>query len=258
MTPPSGPAEGDRSVSIGLLTLDDVTFEATVDRILASARGRLGGYVVTPNVDYVVRANRDPAFRDAINGGSLRVPDGMWIVYASRLAGTPLNGTVTGRLLLPAVAERAAREKLPIALYGAGPGVAQAVRDRLTARFPGLEVVAAVTPPRNLVVGSDEDLACVDQLLERPFALLFVALGAPKQELWMHAHMSKFGGATAVGVGAAFDIEAGRFKAAPAWMTRWGLEWLVRLAQEPRRLSRRYLIDDPWILWWAVRRRVAR
>jgi N-acetylglucosaminyldiphosphoundecaprenol N-acetyl-beta-D-mannosaminyltransferase len=257
MMPLSGPAEGDQTVNIGLLSLNDITFEATVDRIMTCARGRLGGYVVTPNVDYVVRANRDPAFRDAINGGILRVPDGMWIVYASRLAGTPLMGTVTGRLLMPAAAERAAGEHLPIALYGAGPGVAEAVRDRLVRRFPSLQVVAAVTPPPNLVVGSAEDLACIDRLLERPFALLFVALGAPKQELWMQAHVSRFGGATAVGVGAAFDIESGRFRAAPAWMTRWGLEWLVRLAQEPRRLARRYLIDDPWILWWAVRRRIA-
>jgi N-acetylglucosaminyldiphosphoundecaprenol N-acetyl-beta-D-mannosaminyltransferase len=256
MMPLSGSAEGDQTVNIGLLTLNDITFEATVDRIMTHARERLGGYVVTPNVDYVVRANRDAAFRAAINGGVLRVPDGMWIVYASRLAGTPLQGTVTGRLLLPAVAARAASERLPIALFGAGPGIADTVADRLRRRFPGLDVVATVTPPRNLIVGSPEDLACVDRLLERPFAVLFVALGAPKQELWMQAHVARFSGATAVGVGAAFDIESGRFRPAPAWMTRWGLEWLVRLAQEPRRLARRYLIDDPWILWWAVRRRV--
>lgn len=257
MMPLDGSARGEPIIDIGQLAINDITFESTVDRIITSARGRLGGYVVTPNVDYVVRSNRDLAFRAAINGGTLRVPDGMWIVYASRIAGTPLNGTVTGRLLLSALAQRAAEEQLPIALYGAGPGVAETVRDRLVKRFPRLQVVAAVTPPPNLTIGSPEDLAGIDRLLERPFALLFVALGAPKQELWMQAHVAKFGGATAIGVGAAFDIESGRFRAAPAWMTKWGLEWLVRLAQEPRRLSRRYLIDDPWILWWAVRRRLA-
>jgi len=257
LVPLSRSTREETTVDIGQLAINDITFETAVERIVARARGRLGGYVVTPNVDYVVRSNTDLAFRAAINGGTLRVPDGMWIVYASRIAGTPLSGTVTGRLLLPAVAERAADEQLPIALFGAGPGVAEAVRDRLVQRFPALHVVAAVTPPADLEVGSPEDLACIDRLLERPFALLFVALGAPKQELWMQAHVSKFVGATAIGVGAAFDIESGRFRAAPRWMTRLGLEWLVRLAQEPRRLSRRYLIDDPWILWWAVRRRLA-
>ena len=257
MAPLTGPTTGDRTIDIGRLAINDITFEATVERIIASARDRAGGYVVTPNVDYVVRSNTDVAFRAAINGGTLRVPDGMWIVYASRIAGTPLTGTVTGRLLLPVVAQRAAAEGIPIALYGAGPGVAEVVRDRLVKRFPGLQVVAAITPPANLQVGSPEDLAAIDRLLEHPFGLLFVALGAPKQELWMQAHISKFAGAVAVGVGAAFDIESGRFRAAPRWMTKWGLEWLVRLAQEPRRLSRRYLIDDPWILWWAVRRRFA-
>ena len=186
MAPLTGPTTGDRTIDIGRLAINDITFEATVERIIASARDRAGGYVVTPNVDYVVRSNTDVAFRAAINGGTLRVPDGMWIVYASRIAGTPLTGTVTGRLLLPVVAQRAAAEGIPIALYGAGPGgrgrprpVGQAV--------PGPAGVAAITPPPNLQVGSPEDLAAIDRLLEHPFGLLFVALGAPKQELWMQA-----------------------------------------------------------------------
>ena len=155
--------------------------------MIALARSRAGGYVVTPNVDYVVRSNADSAFRGAINGGFLRVPDGMWIVYASRLAGTPLHGTVTGRLLLPAIAERAADEGLPIGLYGAGPGIAEAVRDRLRAEHAGLDVVAAVEPPHLLRIGSDEDREGVSRLMEHAPAIVLVALGAPKQELWMRS-----------------------------------------------------------------------
>jgi N-acetylglucosaminyldiphosphoundecaprenol N-acetyl-beta-D-mannosaminyltransferase len=246
------------TVMVGRLSVHDISFDTTVDRIIAMAISRVGGYVVTPNVDYVVRSNADPAFRDAINAGVLRVPDGMWIVYASRIAGTPLRGTVTGRLLLPALARRAADDHLSIALYGAGPGVAQAVRDRLRAEHEGLDVVATVEPPLRLSIGSEEDLQGVRRLSEHSPDIVLVALGAPKQELWMQAHGEALHGAVAVGVGAAFDIYAGRFREAPRWMTKRGFEWFFRLAQEPRRLSKRYLVDDPWILWWAVRQRFSR
>jgi N-acetylglucosaminyldiphosphoundecaprenol N-acetyl-beta-D-mannosaminyltransferase len=107
------------SVRIGDLTIHDIDFAGTVDRIIEWARRCEGGYICTPNADYVVRAAQDSAFARAIEHARLRVPDGMGIVYASRIAGRPVGGTVTGRLLLPAVADRAARENLRVALFGA-------------------------------------------------------------------------------------------------------------------------------------------
>jgi N-acetylglucosaminyldiphosphoundecaprenol N-acetyl-beta-D-mannosaminyltransferase len=181
----------------------------------------------------------------------------MWLVYASRIAGRGLHGTVTGRLLLPALAELAADKGLRVALFGAGAGIAQRVREVLTANHPRLQVVAAVTPPTPFQIGSVADQEAVDVIRETNPDILFVALGAPKQEVWMQRHAAELGGAVAVGVGGAFDIVAGRFREAPRWMTRHGFEWLFRLAQEPRRLAKRYLLDDPWILWWAIRIRLA-
>jgi N-acetylglucosaminyldiphosphoundecaprenol N-acetyl-beta-D-mannosaminyltransferase len=163
---------------------------------------------------------------------------------------------VTGRLLLPAVAEGAAKNQLRIALFGAGPGVAQRVRETLIRNHPQLQVVAAVTPPTPFEIGSPADREAVYTIRKANPDILFVALGAPKQEIWMQRHAAELGGAVAVGVGGAFDIVAGRFREAPKWMTRYGFEWLFRLAQEPRRLARRYLVDDPWILWWALRIRL--
>jgi N-acetylglucosaminyldiphosphoundecaprenol N-acetyl-beta-D-mannosaminyltransferase len=254
-TSSQGP-RGDRVVAIGDLTIHDVSFAETVARILDWAEARAGRTVCTPNVDYVVRAHGDPLFRSAIQSADLRVPDGMWIVYASWIAGRPLTGSVTGRLLLPAIAARAAGRGLRLALFGASDGVAQEVGRRLTGRHAGLQVVAAVSPPTPFVIGSDADEEAVDAIASANPDVLFVALGAPKQELWMRKHAGRFGGAAIIGVGAAFDIVAGRFREAPRWMTRIGLEWLFRLAQEPRRLARRYLVDDPWIVWWALRTRV--
>lgn len=245
---------------IGSVSIHDVTPEETDLQVKQwlGERSEDGRFVCTPNVDYVVRSRRDMAFREAINRADLRVPDGMWIIYASRLAGRPLRATVTGRLLLPRFAEYCARTDRSIGLLGAGPGVAQRAANRLQASHPGLRVLCSLTPPTPFMVGSSEDEAIVATLEADPPDLLFVALGAPRQELWMHRHAARFPCTVMIGVGAAFDVVAGRAREAPAWMTRVGLEWLFRLAQEPRRLSRRYLIDDPWIIGWAVSTRIRR
>jgi N-acetylglucosaminyldiphosphoundecaprenol N-acetyl-beta-D-mannosaminyltransferase len=241
-------------VQIGPIFIDNVTSDETDDQIKAWLDEAAGAprYVCTPNVDYVIRSGRDPIFRTSINEANLRVPDGMWIVYASRLAGRPLRGTVTGRLLLPRFAGYCRDKGLALGLLGAGPGVASAAAGKLMEEYPGLKIGHAITPPKPFVIGSPEDEAILGALkADRP-ALLFVALGAPRQEIWMNAHAAELAPTVLIGVGAALDVVAGRVREAPRWMTRIGLEWLFRLAQEPRRLARRYLWDDPRILIWAL------
>jgi N-acetylglucosaminyldiphosphoundecaprenol N-acetyl-beta-D-mannosaminyltransferase len=247
-----------RGIRIGTVIVHDVTPTETDHRITSWLEDEASGgrYVCTPNVDYVVRAQRDIAFRNAINDADLRVPDGKWIVYASRIAGRPIRATVTGRLLIPRLAAVCRERGLPMGLMGAGPGVAAAAAARLITANDGLVIDHAISPPMGFTVGSDADQAITAQIVERPPAVLCVALGAPTQELWMQAHRSDLPTTVLVGVGAGVDIVAGRFREAPAWMTRVGLEWLFRLVQEPRRLARRYLVEDPWILWWAVRTRL--
>lgn len=246
---------GIRTVTVAGVPIHDVTFEQTAALIMRWATAASGGYVCTPNVDHVVRAQRDPEFLRAVRGARLRVPDGMWVVRAARIADTPLHGTVTGRLLIPAVAARAAAAGLPIALFGSEPGVPEAAGAALIRRNPGLQIAAMVSPPMGLVLGSKADSAAVDALRAASPQIIFVGLGAPKQECWMELHAADFPGVVLVGIGQGLDILAGRFRVAPAWATRWGMEWAFRLAQEPRRLFRRYLIDDPWLLAWAMKRR---
>ena len=247
-------------VQIGDILLDDVG-PAQADVIISQwllSPGPRARCVCTPNVDHVVRSRLDERLREAINAADLRVPDGMWIVYASRLAGRSLRESVTGRLLLPRLAAYCRDAGLSIGIVGAGPGVAAAAAARLVALNPGLRVGHTIAPPMGFVVGSTADEEIVSAIRNRPVDLLFVALGAPKQEIWMHQHRSELPGMVLIGVGAGVDIVAGRFREAPPWMTRVGLEWLFRLAQEPRRLARRYLRDDPWILWWALWARLGR
>lgn len=244
-------------VNIHGLPIDDLGFSATVDRILEWARDGSGGVVCTPNVDYVVRAARDPRFRSALLSARLRVPDGMGIVYGSRIQGTPLRSSVTGRLLPLAVARRAAALGLSMALFGAGPGVAERAAAQL-ADQTGVAIDSAFGPGMGFVVGSASDAAAVEEIARTGAQIVFVALGAPKQELWMLSHRNDLRGRVLVGVGQAFDVLSGRRAAAPSWATQAGLEWAFRLAREPRRLAKRYLLDDPRFFWWMARERLER
>lgn len=252
----TGTALQSGSVTLAGIQVSRLSFHDTVEWIVDRATTGKGGYVCTPNVDYVVRAMHDPGFRRAISEADLRVADGMWIIYGSRIARRGLRSTVTGRLLPEAVGRALAVSAGSITLFGGPPGVASLAASALRER--GVIVADAFGPPMGFSVGSDEDRAATARLLASPSRVIFVALGAPRQELWMERHAAELHDRVLVGVGAAVDVLGGRVREAPRWVTSVGLEWVFRLAQEPRRLSRRYLWDDPRFLWWMVQTRFGR
>jgi exopolysaccharide biosynthesis WecB/TagA/CpsF family protein len=251
----SVPSESElTTVDIAGLPIHDVSFDETVKLIARWVTDGSYGTICTPNADYVVRARREPKFRDALLSTRLRVPDGMGIVYGSRISGTPLRGTVTGRLLPEAmVAELGS--SVGIAIFGGRPGVAQAAGRVLERQ--GARISAAFGPRMGFVVGSDEDKELTRRLRESGAEIIFVCLGAPRQELWIARHAAELS-AVLIGVGAAADVLAGRSRPAPAWMTEVGVEWAFRLYHEPRRLGRRYIWDDPRFFWWMFRQRLER
>jgi N-acetylglucosaminyldiphosphoundecaprenol N-acetyl-beta-D-mannosaminyltransferase len=163
---------------------------------------------------------------------------------------------VTGRLLPEAVGKVLAARGESIALFGGPPDIAE--KAGRTLRRRGVLVSDAFGPSMKFVVGSDEDREATAQLVASPSKVIFVALGAPKQELWMEHHAAELSDRVMIGVGAAVDVLGGRVREAPPWVTSYGLEWLFRLAQEPRRLSRRYIWDDPRFLWWMLQARRGR
>ena len=238
-------------VPVDSLVVHDLGFRRTVETLVAWGREGSGGFVCTPNVDYVVRARRDPAFRDTVMSSRLRVPDGMGVVYGSRLAGRRLRGSVTGRLLPEAVARHAAAPT--IALMGGAAGAGPRAAARL--ERAGATVAAAVSPTMGFAIGSGEDQEAVDALRQAAPGILFVGLGSPKQDRWMQRHATDLPRTVMVGIGAGIDVLGGVQPAAPAWMTRIGVEWAYRLMHEPRRLARRYLWDDPRFFWWMLRSR---
>jgi N-acetylglucosaminyldiphosphoundecaprenol N-acetyl-beta-D-mannosaminyltransferase len=241
-----GVAMPRRRVRFGGIWVDALTVEGALDAVEQLVERRDGGHVFTPNVDHVVLADRIPAYRDAYAGASLSLVDGQPLVWTSRLVGAQLPEKISGSDLILPVLRRAAARGYRVYFLGGRPGAAAAVAARVE-RELGVEVVG-VEAPRIGLEPTAEDDAIVEKVRAARPDLLFLALGSPKAELWIHRTWTRIRPTLTLSIGAGLDFLAGQVRRAPPWMSRAGLEWLFRLALEPRRLARRYLIDDPRFL----------
>ncbi|MEM8756755.1 MAG: WecB/TagA/CpsF family glycosyltransferase [Planctomycetota bacterium] len=219
-----------------------VTMEQALNRIVADASDGLGGWVVTPNLDILHKLVHDRSFVELIEPATLRLADGMPLVWASRLKGTPLPERVAGSDLIGRLSERAAGAGLSVFLLGGDEGMADAAAAELARRFPTLKVTGTLCPP----FGFERDEAymtrLVETLIEAGPAIVFVGLGCPKQERLIRILRKDLPSAWFLGIGISFSFLAGEVERAPGWLQRLGLEWAHRLVQEPRRLARRYLV----------------
>lgn len=233
-----------RRVRLGRIYADDLTFEGALDACVALARSGGGGFVVTPNVDHVVLAERDPALLAAYDDAALSLVDGMPLMWLARAGGTPLPEKISGSDLAEPLAARAAAEGLSVYFLGAREGVGQRAADALVNRHPALHVAGVFSPP----LGFEKDAAATDAVIARVReaapAFVFVALGCPKQELFMHHHFRAMAPSVLLGIGATLDFLAGEVRRAPPVLSKLGLEWAYRLAKEPRRMASRYLGRD--------------
>jgi len=223
--------------------IDNLDREEGLDRLLALARGGRPGYAVTPNADHLMLLRRNPRFADAYRDSDLRLADGMPLLWAARLQGTPLKEKLSGSDLLPLLCARASEAGLGVYFLGGRPGAAAAAAERLAGLLPRLRIAGTACPPPGFESDAAANDAIVAAVRSAAPDVLFVALGAPKQEVWIHQHRHRLGVPLALGVGAALDFLAGLVRRAPAWMQRRGLEWAWRAFQDPR-LWRRYLVRD--------------
>jgi len=245
------------SLSFGPLHVHRLTQSQALDRVAQLVANRRGGFIVTPNVDHIVLAHQDPQLQQDYAAAALSLADGQPLLWMARLLGQPLPEKVSGSDLLQPLMQRAAQDGWRVFLVGGTPSVANQARDRMREAAPGLQIVGHdssrwaiddLTPPVQSALVASIRSARAD--------LVVVALGCPKQERWMAKHAAAIAPAVAIGLGGALDFAAGAVRRAPRWMSRAGLEWLFRLAQEPRRLAYRYLVRDPQVLpifaraWW--------
>ncbi len=221
-----------------------LTLGGIVRDLVENRAARRRGYVCCATAYNVNLARTDAALRHAYNRSLFTTPDGMPLVWLARAHGHRNTMRVYGPDLLLALCDAGRAAGLRHFFFGGQPGVAEKLRDRLTARFPGLMVVGTATPPfREL---SAAELAGLKEEVARTAAdIVWVGLSTPKQEKFMAGVWEQLDASVLIGVGAAFDFHSGRIAQAPRWMQRSGLEWLHRLATEPRRLWPRYLVHNP-------------
>ena len=214
------------------VAFDNVTLEEAVDRALALLEEEGPHLVATPNPEIVQRANKDRAFADILARADLVVPDGVGVIYAAKILGRPLRARVPGIDLASALLGRVAGTGKRLFLLGAAPGVAEQAAVNLRAAYPGL-----------VVCGThdgyfQEDGPVVDAIRQAGADIVFVCLGAPKQEKWIAANGEAAGARLYLGLGGSLDVFAGKVDRAPERFQRLGLEWLYRLMKEPSRIGR--------------------
>ena len=234
--------------------IDNLSMEETlhtIERFIQS--GRPHQHVVV-NVDKLVKASRDVELRRIINACPLINVDGMPVVWASRLLGKPLKERVAGVDLFESLMKRSAEKGWRVYLLGAREEVVSGVKQVYMRKYPGLTVAGY----RNGYWKPEEEAEVVEQIKAAQADLLFVAISSPMKEHFLGRYQAELKIPFAMGVGGTFDVVVGKVKRAPVWMQDAGLEWFYRFLQEPRRMFKRYFIDDMFFFWLLLKEYVRR
>lgn len=228
--------------------IDNLTLEETLLEIDHIIQAEQGAYVVTPNVDHIVQLETNVELQKAYRNARLRLTDGKPLIWISKLYGTPIKEKISGSDLFPHLCKLAARKGYKMFFLGAAEGVAAKAAFNLKQRYPELQVVGTYSPPIGFENDEKEMLKIMDMVRSSGPHILIVGLGCPKQEIFMYRTCKRLGVPVSLGLGASFDFAAGNVKRAPKWMADHGLEWLFRIMQDPKRLFKRYVIDDTKIV----------
>lgn len=228
--------------------IDALSMEETVERVAGLIRNYRSFRVMTLNPEFLYQAQFNRELLDLARRADIVTADGEGIVWACRVAGRPVPERVTGIDLLLRLAEKASLFGWSVYLLGAAPGVAAEAAGRLRRDYPGLRIAGC----RHGYFQEDEESSIAQEIRKTKPDLLFVALGAPKQEIWIDRHLRSTGAGVAIGVGGSFDVLAGRVQRAPLWVRRLRLEWLSRLLRQPSRWRRQVVL--PLFAWTVIKK----
>ncbi len=229
------------------VAVSGINLESTKTLILQALAAGRKGYICVTGVHGVSEARKDPAFRRILNSAFLNTPDGMPLVWLGKHHCGPEVNRVYGPDLMIEICSATENTSYGHYFFGGAPGVAETLGKELKKRFSGIEIAGFYTPPfRPLNTAEEEEL--INRVREARPAIVWVGLSTPKQERFMAAYLDKLDTTLMLGVGAAFDFHTGRVRQAPKWIQRSGFEWFYRLCQEPKRLWKRYLTNNPRFL----------
>lgn len=223
--------------------IDNLNIEESLDYIDKLIKIRKPSYVVTPNVDHIVKLESDYEFKKVYEEADLVLTDGMPLIWISKLKSTPIKEKISGSDLFPKVCELAARKGYKVFLLGAAEGVSVKAAENLKNKYNELSIVGTYSPSYGFEKKEDEIELIIKMINDAKPDILAVGLGAPKQEKFIYKFKNKLNVPISLAIGASIDFEANNMKRAPIWMQKSGLEWFYRLIKEPKRMFKRYLID---------------
>ena len=224
--------------------IDNLTMKETIDEIDKLIKKDKNAYVVTPNVDHIVKLETDKELQEVYKDADLILTDGKPLIWISKFYKTPIKEKISGSDLFPLLCEMAAEKGYNMFFLGAGEGVANKAAQNLTNKFPKLNIVGTYSPPFGFEKDKKEIEKIINMVNKANTQILIVGLGCPKQEKFIHKYRKELNVPISLGLGASLDFEAGNLKRAPKWMSDNGLEWLYRLSKEPKRMFKRYIVDD--------------
>lgn len=236
--------------------IDNVSMDQALALINGWVRSRHMAYIVTPNVDHIVKLRNDAEFRSIYEKATLVLADGVPLLWAARFLGSPLKQKISGSDLMPRICNLAAEKGYRLFLLGGRAGAAEAAKKKLETSYPSIRIAGVYSPSYGFERDAAEQKKIVHLLKESKPDILFVGLGAPKQEKWIAAHYQELEIPVSIGVGVTFEFIAGVLRRAPGWMQPIGLEWFWRFLSEPGRLWRRYLIEDPKFFVWVFQQKL--
>jgi N-acetylglucosaminyldiphosphoundecaprenol N-acetyl-beta-D-mannosaminyltransferase len=236
-------------INIGGTGISDITLDETMDLFDVWIQKKQQKRICVTPVNCVVWANKNVSLQQIYNTADLTLCDGVPLIWASLFLGqNKIRGRVTGLDLLPQYIQRCHQHNFSMFFLGGAAGVAEAFKVQLEGKYPGIKIVGTYSPPFANEFSEEENRKMVQLINNANPDVLWVSLTAPKQDLWINQHIHSINSKINIGIGAALDVAVGKFKRAPVWMQKTGLEWLYRFIKEPKRLFRRYFIEAPAIV----------
>ena len=243
-------------INICNVNIDNITFIEAIKNVEDLVLKRRNVYVITPNVDHIVNINKDDEFKRIYNEAALVLPDGMPLIWAAKLLGRPLKEKISGSDLFLKLCKMSFNKGYKVYFLGGREKAAEKSAEILKIMYPGIQIAGIYCPRFGFENDPAENNKITEMIKAAKPDILFVGIGSPKQEKWIYKHKNEYRVPVSIGVGAAFDFMSGMIRRAPVWMQKAGLEWFWRLMMEPKRLWKRYLIDDPVFFWLVLKQKL--
>ncbi len=245
-------------INICGIEINNISMQEAIESIERLIIERKRGFITTANLDHIAKLQKDAEFREIYKNATLVVADGMPLLWGAAFLGTPLKEKVSGSDIFPRLCAVAAEKGYKLFFLGGRPGAVLKASEVLKTKYPTIQFAGVYSPPYGFEQDEVKNRKIVEMIKDAKVDILFVGLGAPKQEKWIYRYKDEYQVPVSIGVGASFEFVSGIIKRAPRWMQKTGLEWCWRLLMEPKRLWKRYLIDDMKFFWLILKQKYAR